>query len=63
MGGEVADVGVVVVEEGVERLVDGEEGFCGGGWSPEGEVEGFGSGVARVEGLGLLAGHDGIGTV
>lgn len=53
------DVGVVVVEEGVERLVDGEESVRGGGRGPESEVEGFGGGVARVEGLGRLAGHDG----
>lgn len=56
MGGEVADVGVIVVEEGVERLVDREEGFRGWGWGPEGEVEGFGGGVARVEGLVWLVG-------
>lgn len=38
MGGEVPDVGVVVIEEGVERLMDGEERFSGGRRGPEGEV-------------------------
>ena len=50
--GDEADFRIVVIEKGVEGLADGEVGLGKGRWGPEGELEGFGGGVARVEGLG-----------
>lgn len=51
LGSQEADFRVVVVEESVDGLVDGEVGFREGRRGTEGVLEGFGRGVARVEGL------------